>query len=831
MTSIRAKVWPEESPEPAEFCLEAIDESDIHITQGTVGLWSSGSSVGERQFDNLRVWPASIANPNSSDFILNVNFEAKSQLPEPDNWLDTKEFLEPVAEGDLFKEIVVAGEAEARTAFGTESDNTNIHSYYNPSESAINPLSWNNYIYRGRMRISDPNGGIGITFLSRQPAGVGQYYAIRRDAEQPSFRLLAHPKGVQNVSGEVDSGVNPVSNVWYHFQIIVENGDDSTRIRAKIWEEGQKMPDEPQIDAIDGNCIHIKSGTVGIWASGSGSKYFDSLKVEGLRLFEGFGSCSEEEDPSNWRDTKYRYSNIEDNSLFKVFELESNKVFGTRSNLDFIHSHYTGKDATSWSKYVYTGRMRLEDDSKKDSAGIGVTFLSNYFPDRGDYNRYYRLISKDYRNFYAESIPGEGSLNGPVHSGVIPALNKWYRFKIEVEDGGTRTNIRAKIWLESKPEPYDYKINAYDNSDRRLKSGTIGVVSMGMGSKYFDDLEVVGEMLLSPNTLPERWTDIGTRLFQKDDTLFGTVAYIGTDANDVLHWVDIDDYPVLLRPLSRRAMHFDGLQQYLASELSHHLGEFTLEAWISLEEIRESPILSLSGVLNGTNAILVFGTDDQGHLQLCQIPGRQLVFHSEDPLPLNKFVHVAVSVQPGNVPESPVTFFVDGIVMGTPVNLPDSILLDVHRGDIGRDGEGHHFGGTIKEVRIWNSALEGDEIASQMYQQPPAGSPGLAGYWSLGEDGGDIVEDLSPGKNPMRAGGLVEDRRPISIDSDFSYDGFLQPDRKVLDFNGDQMILLTDEGSRAIRRRRTVEIWFRVEDKGSQAINRSSTRKGTPTAA
>lgn len=825
-TSIDAKVWPEDSPEQTAISLNAVDESDIHITKGTVGLWSSGSDMGQRQFDNLRVWPTSINDPIPSDLYL--NFEDQSQLPEPENWLDTEDRLKPVAAGGLFKQVSVAGGAVGETAFGTDSTDDNIHSYYSPGGSGINPLSWNNYVYQGRMRISDADGGIGVTFLSRQPDGIDQYYALQRDAEQGTFKLFAHPQGVQKirssdpVTDRRDSGIRPLPNVWYRFQINIQNGEGSTRIQAKIWAETDIMPAAFQIDAIDDSSICIKSGTVGIWASGSGSKYFDSLRVcSKIYMSESFESYSANQDPLNWRDTKDHYSSIVDDSLFKVFLDGGRKVFGTTSTDDFIHSHYTGSGASSWSNYIYMGRMRLSNVPNPTFSGIGVTFLSQYLP--GQTKKHYKLIYNPddtddllKRSFCITSYPqlSPSPLQGTISSNIVPVPNTWYRFRIEVEDAGSRTNIRAKIWPESAAEPSDYQIIAYDASANRLKSGTVGVVTLDIGTKYFDDLEVVGEILLSPSSVPVGWIDVGSRVYGEDDGLFGTVDL----SDNIPRWMDIEDYPVLLHPISHSALMFDGQKQYLASGACLDLSQFTLEAWISLSEIEESPILSLIGNLNSSTATVVFGTDNLGHLRLWQSPEIQLALSSGDPLAIDELVHVAVRVKANGTPGDRVTFSVvrNGNVVSASVpstNLPGSFLLETLRGEIGRDGSNQYFHGRIKEVRIWNRALETNEIALQVYQRP-VGSSGLVGYWSLGEDSEDIVEDLSPSGNSMRLGGLEEDRRPVLTDLDAPYNGFWRPERKVLDFNGiSHTILLTNEGQGVIRRRRTVEVWFRVEDK------------------
>ncbi|HUS75232.1 MAG TPA: LamG-like jellyroll fold domain-containing protein [Methanothrix sp.] len=789
-TEILAKIWPEDSPEPKES-LNAIDKSDIRIRKGTVGLWSSGSSKGKRQFDDLQV-----KDPNSNTILLDKNFEDQSEKSHPVNWSDVEDRIKSIPREGLFKRVSVDG---GEIAFGTDSKDSNIHSYYIDKDKGA--LSWSNYLYQGRMRISDANGSIGVTFLSRQPKEVDQYYALCREGEQGTFKLFAHPKGVQSIKSsgpekdKTDSGINPLPNTWYRFLIKVQDDESKMMIQAKIWPETSVMPEAFQIDAYDDSRIRIRSGTVGVWASGSGSKYFNDLKVfSKFSISESFERYSEGQDPLNWRDTKANYSNKEDSSLFNIFDVGGRKVLGTESHETRIHSHYIGSDALNWSNYVYTGKMRIGDTGKQNlsgigvTGGIGVTFLSNYFPDQTKLITYYRLLYDagdiEKRGFHIAFPQSDKSLKGTVDSKFSPNPNTWYRFKIEVEDAKDKTIIKAKIWPESEAEPLGYQIDAYDDNPNRLKSGTVGVVTLGADSKYFDDLEVTGGTLLSSSYTLEEWVDVGSRVYPKNDALFSIVDL----SNNALRWQVDSNYPVLLHPLSQKALEFDGEKQYLAAPMANpdlskftpeSLSQFTLESWINLSEIKACPIISLSNNLEGEPKTtlkeigdgIIFGTDSSGYLELWLKSGDQSAKFKGDsnPLPKGQFIHVAVSVKASDATGDRVTFFVDGEGVKAKASdpstkVPDFSELKILRGDIGRDGIGRHFYGKIKEVRIWNEALEKNKIKFQMYQRPVV-SPALLRYWSLGEDDKDIVEDLSPGKNPlwlgtMRLGGMEEDRRP-----------------------------------------------------------------------
>jgi hypothetical protein len=101
-------------------------------------------------------------------------------------------------------------------------------------------------------------------------------------------------------------------------------------------------------------------------------------------LNENFQNHPVGSSPSMWLSTKANNSMVEDKNLFKVFNINKNRVFGTTSTLTNIHSHSVKSYVDKLSSFEYSGRMMM---THQDS-GIGVTFLSHYpFADN-----YYRLM-------------------------------------------------------------------------------------------------------------------------------------------------------------------------------------------------------------------------------------------------------------------------------------------------------------------------------------------------------------------------------------------------------------------------------------------------------
>lgn len=166
---------------------------------------------------------------------------------------------------------------------------------------------------------------------------------------------------------------------------------------------------------------------------------------------EDFSVYSAGSDPIDWFDTAKNNSLVEDDSLFKTFELNGERLFGTTSTLKNIHSHYLGAGSATWSDYEYSGRMRMT----AGNGGIGVTLLSDY-PNR---DAYYRLRRYGSSAFYLEPH-GTTISGGTTDTGVVPVANEWYWFKVQVEDTGSRTEIRARVWAEGTAEPADWQAEA-----------------------------------------------------------------------------------------------------------------------------------------------------------------------------------------------------------------------------------------------------------------------------------------------------------------------------------------------------------------------------------
>jgi 3-phytase len=208
--------------------------------------------------------------------------------------------------------------------------------------------------------------------------------------------------------------------------------------------------------------------------------------------FEDFEVYTAASDPVDWLDTGANNSMVQDASLFKVFDLGGGKAFGTTSTATNIHSHYTAETYDALTGILYTGRMMMT----ASNGGIGVTFLSQY----PSTDTYYRLRRYSDNSFYLAPHPHGETVAGDIETDVYPVPNTWYWFKVQLQDAGGRTEIKAKVWAEGTTEPATWQVDAYDVGDGRLTSGKIGVWSHSSGSKYWDDLSV--ELLVPLNQPP-----------------------------------------------------------------------------------------------------------------------------------------------------------------------------------------------------------------------------------------------------------------------------------------------------------------------------------------
>jgi uncharacterized repeat protein (TIGR02543 family) len=202
---------------------------------------------------------------------------------------------------------------------------------------------------------------------------------------------------------------------------------------------------------------------------------------EDASWLEGFDGFAPGADPPGWLDTVANNGLAQDDSLFQVQDVAGERAFGTSSTQTNVHSHYVGPETDGLAGYEYLGRVRVS----AASGGVGVTFFSDF----ANTARYYRLRRYGTSAFHFAPV-GTAITGGTVDTGVVPAPNAWYRFRVRVEDTGARTEMRAKVWPDGAAEPAGWQAEGWDASAARLTGGRIGVWSFSSGAKHWDDLEI-----------------------------------------------------------------------------------------------------------------------------------------------------------------------------------------------------------------------------------------------------------------------------------------------------------------------------------------------------
>jgi hypothetical protein len=445
------------------------------------------------------VEPEPDPGPNSGFYF--DDFERYSNGDDPDGWFDTGASNSLAEDPSGFEVMRLA---DGNRVFGTPSRNTNIHSHYVADASA----QWSEYEYRGRMRISSPASGIGVTLYSDYP-NSDSYYRLRR-FDGGAFHLASHPDDVIACLGSTNTGVTPVVETWYRFRFQAFEEGDGTRVRARVWAAAETEPEVWQVDCRTTGFGSFYSGSPGVWSMGTGEKYWDDLEVVGLGdanpdepapeppadtgtetlYFEDFEDYPNGADADAWFDTTANNSMTEDPRLFGVIEQrDGNRALGTTSRATDVHSHLFENGSESFSNYEYSGRMQ----SAYRRGGIGVTLYSDY-PNSDSYYRLGQAESKWRRSgntFQLSGHPyGGATCSGRTDSGVGAAANVWVRFRFQAFAAGAASHLRAKVWPESGSEPADWQIDCAVDGSIANQAGRPGVWATGRGTKLWDDLEI-----------------------------------------------------------------------------------------------------------------------------------------------------------------------------------------------------------------------------------------------------------------------------------------------------------------------------------------------------
>ncbi|MGQ9518383.1 MAG: metallophosphoesterase, partial [Anaerolineae bacterium] len=251
-----------------ERWMEQVREWLLRLGDPPLGIWASrGNADISRYGDFNNLFADGITGAGVH---LLTNRAAAVRVGNARMWIAGADYND--FQGRFVRDFTVQGDGTNQwLETGYSQGNSTVHYWAEPA------LAWSDYEFTGRLRRDHEKGGIGVTFYSRFPEGYDRYYRLRSYAKAPTLQIAPH--GARITAGNVDTGVVPEPGRWYRFRIRVENLADATRIRARVWLEGEAEPAEWQADCLDERPERLRAGTVGAWGLDDGHKAFDDFQV------------------------------------------------------------------------------------------------------------------------------------------------------------------------------------------------------------------------------------------------------------------------------------------------------------------------------------------------------------------------------------------------------------------------------------------------------------------------------------------------------------------------------------------------------------------------
>ena len=134
------------------------------------------------------------------------------------------------------------------------------------------------YWFFGWLSVSDARADIGLILMANEIGGEFAY--LLRSVSGGPFQLQRRTGEADRLYGRrLVSSVAPIPDVWYRYKVEVVSLEEINGVRAKIWPEGDREPEDWTIEGIDTSPLRPSSGTIGLWGAGWGEKRFDDLVV------------------------------------------------------------------------------------------------------------------------------------------------------------------------------------------------------------------------------------------------------------------------------------------------------------------------------------------------------------------------------------------------------------------------------------------------------------------------------------------------------------------------------------------------------------------------
>ncbi len=228
------------------------------------------------------------------------------------------------------------------------------------------------------------------------------------------------------------------------------------------------------------------------------------------------------------------------------------------------------------------------------------------------------------------------------------------------------------------------------------------------------------------------------------------------------------------------ALEFDGATAHIELDQNLTIADtFTYEAWI-LPRPTTNPageqgrglITSADDAASSAPSVWI---DQNTRVRVGFGDGQEIrSFLSGDILTLNNWNHLAVSFN-----RRTVQVYVNGILRYRSEQLSDITIPATPIRYIGAPQSS--FSGTLDEVRIWDRARDGSQIAADMNQRLIGNEPGLQAYWRLDEGMGDRVygQTSNVHMGTLRGPTWVTSDAPIGVTSGINRNSFRFAGRSI----------------------------------------------------
>ncbi len=234
---------------------------------------NSNSIIINGPFWDAQATIVKVLNPVSTSPItlFGENFNTYNKGQSPENWRETGDLINATFADQKFKIDDLSDDLVLRTANQTQSK---FHSHVD----TISSRDWTNYQFRGQFRNTNVNGKVGVTFLSQfRVNGSNAYYRLSNEGEDQTLVLQKRVEGQEAVIVQSFNLAMPLKK-FVDFEVTTEDTGNLTKITVKVNIGNQ----EEIIVFEDADNNRLISGTVGIYADGTGMKQFDGFVVKGL---------------------------------------------------------------------------------------------------------------------------------------------------------------------------------------------------------------------------------------------------------------------------------------------------------------------------------------------------------------------------------------------------------------------------------------------------------------------------------------------------------------------------------------------------------------------